>query len=113
MDQAVLVVTGHALRMTTPNDVLTARDTMEYWSQKHMAVARGDAVVVTNDGRRLSADTLVAYTTDCPRPAGQTHVGPAAEQSGDQDPLACIGQAAEGGRVRQRRGPHSDRHRDR
>ena len=29
-----------------------------------MAVARGNAVVVTNDGRRMSADTLVAYTTD-------------------------------------------------
>ncbi len=52
LDQAVLVMTGPALKLTTPNDVLTARDDMEYWSQKHMAVARGDAVVVTNDGRR-------------------------------------------------------------
>jgi lipopolysaccharide export system protein LptA len=88
MDQAVLVVTGHALRMTTPNDVLTARDTLEYWSQKHMAVARGDAVVVTNDGRRLSADTLVAYTTDAATPSGQTT--PAQQQS-NQDPLAASG----------------------
>ncbi len=64
IDQSVLVMTGHALKLTTPSDVLTARDTMEYWSQKHMAVARGNAVVVTNDGRRMSADTLVAYTTD-------------------------------------------------
>jgi lipopolysaccharide export system protein LptA len=66
MDQAVLVMTGHDLKLTTPNDVLTARDDLEYWSQKHMAVARGNAVVVTNDGRRLSADTLVAYTTEAP-----------------------------------------------
>lgn len=88
MDQAVLVVTGHALRMTTPNDVLTARDTMEYWSQKHMAVARGNAVVVTNDGRRVSADTLVAYTTDAPAPSGQTA---AAQQQNSQDPLAASG----------------------
>jgi lipopolysaccharide export system protein LptA len=29
-----------------------------------MAVARGDAVVVTNDARRVSADTLIAYTED-------------------------------------------------
>src|SRR5580658_3323735 len=64
MDQAVLVMTGNALKLTTPNDTLTARDTLEYWSQKHMAVARGDAVVVTNDARRVSADTLVAYTVD-------------------------------------------------
>jgi lipopolysaccharide export system protein LptA len=88
MDQAVLVVTGHALRMTTPNDVLTARDTMEYWSQKHMAVARGDAVVVTNDGRRLSADTLVAYTRDAPAPTGQPTP---AQQQNNQDSLATSG----------------------
>ena len=62
LDQAVMVLTGRNLKLTTPSQVLTARDDMEYWSQKHMAVARGDAVVVTNDGRRLSADTVVAYT---------------------------------------------------
>jgi lipopolysaccharide export system protein LptA len=66
LDQAVLVMTGHALKLTTPSDTLTARDTLEYWSQKHMAVARGDAVVVTNDARRVSADTLVAYTVETP-----------------------------------------------
>ena len=66
LDEAVLVMTGNALKLTTPNDTLTARDTLEYWSQKHMAVARGDAVVVTNDARRISADTLVAYTLETP-----------------------------------------------
>ncbi len=64
IDQAVLLLSGHAMKLTTPQDVLTARDGMEYWSQKHMAVGRGNALVVTADGRRLSADTLVAYTTD-------------------------------------------------
>jgi len=64
IDQAVLVMTGHDLRLTTPNDLLTARDTLEYWPQKHMAVARGNAVVVTKDARRVAADVLVAYTTD-------------------------------------------------
>lgn len=62
LDQAVMVMTGKHLKLTTPNDVLTARDDLEYWTQKHMAVARGDAVVITRDGRRLAADTLVAYT---------------------------------------------------
>jgi len=62
LDQAVLVMTGRSLKLTTPNDVLTARDDLEYWPQKHMAVARGDAVVVTNDAKRVTADTLVAYT---------------------------------------------------
>lgn len=64
MDQSVMVMTGHDLKLTTPNDTLTARDDVEYWPQKHMMVARGDAVVATNDGKRIAADTLVAYTTD-------------------------------------------------
>lgn len=79
MDQAVLVMTGRDLRLLTPNEVLTARDTLEYWSQKRMAVARGDAVVLTSDARRIAADTLVAYTVDDtsaaprqPTPPGQS-----------------------------------------
>jgi len=94
LDQAVLVLTGHDLRLTTPNDVLTARDDLEYWSQKHMAVARGDAVVVTKDARRIAADVLVAYTTpNSPPPGGaptqaaaKTGATPAAD-----DPLAASG----------------------
>ncbi len=62
IDQAVLLLTGGALTLTTPQQVLTARDTMEYWSQKHMAVGRGLATVTTTDGRRLSGDVLVGYT---------------------------------------------------
>ncbi len=63
IDQAVLLMTGGDVKLTTPQQVLTARDTMEYWSQKHMAVGRGLATVTTADGRRLAADTLVGYTT--------------------------------------------------
>ena len=112
IDQAVLVVTGHDLKLTTPNDVLTARDTLEYWSQKHMAVARGNAVVVTNDGRRLAADTLVAYTTDAPPPpAGATPV--AAKPPAADDPLGASGKLQKVEAYRQRFGAHGDRHRDR
>jgi len=69
MDQAVLVLTGKHLKLTTPQDVITARDDMEYWSQKHLSVARGNAVVVTNDGKRIAADTLVAYDEPTPSSA--------------------------------------------
>ena len=69
MDHAVLVMTGKAMKLTTPTDLMTARDTMEYWSQKHMAVGRGDASVTSNDGRRITADTLVGYTVDNNAPA--------------------------------------------
>jgi lipopolysaccharide export system protein LptA len=69
IDQAVLVLTGHDLHIITPQQLMTARDVMEYWSQKHMAVGRGNAVVTTNDGRRLSGDVLVGYTEDPNAPA--------------------------------------------
>jgi lipopolysaccharide export system protein LptA len=100
MDQAVLVLTGDNLRLTTPNEVLTARDDLEYWPQKHMAVARGDAVVVTKDARRMAADTLVAYTTpDQDKPATPPAGGatPVAAKSADpatpatDDPLGASG----------------------
>lgn len=64
MDQAVLLLTGKHLKLTTPQQIITARDSLEYWANQHMAVGRGNAVVVTDDGRRLSADVVVAYTTD-------------------------------------------------
>lgn len=63
IDQAVLVMTGKDMSLTTPNHVMTARDTMEWWSQKHMAVGRGLATVTTSDGKRLAADVLVGYTS--------------------------------------------------
>lgn len=73
IDQAVMVMTGKGLKLTTPQQVMTARDSLEYWAQKRMAVGRGNAVVVTADGRRLAADTLVAYLAapdaNAPKPA--------------------------------------------
>jgi len=81
IDQAVMVMTGRTLRLTTPSQVLTARDSLEYWAQKRMAVGRGNAVVVTTDARRLAADTLVAYIEQdgaapaAPQPAGQQPPG--------------------------------------
>lgn len=69
MDQSVLVLTGRNLTLTTPQDRVTARDSLEYWSARRMAVARGDAVVQT-PGRRMTADTLVAYFLEqAPPPA--------------------------------------------
>jgi len=61
IDQAVLVLTGRELTLTTPQQRITSRDSLEYWSQRRFAVARGNALVVTQDGRRISADTLVAH----------------------------------------------------
>jgi lipopolysaccharide export system protein LptA len=60
IDNGVLVMTGKNLRLDTPREKITARDSLEYWNQKNLAVARGDAVVVTTDERRIRADVLTA-----------------------------------------------------
>ncbi len=75
IDQAVLLLTGKDMKLTTPTDVMTARDTMEYYSQKHMAIGRGLATVTTSDGRRLAADVLVAYTAPPPGQPGAPEAG--------------------------------------
>jgi lipopolysaccharide export system protein LptA len=61
MDNAVLVLTGTKLKLTTPTDVITARDSIEYYSVKRMAVARGNALIVASDGRSIAADILIGY----------------------------------------------------
>ncbi|AUG54613.1 LptA/OstA family protein [Thalassospira marina] len=62
IDQSVVVLTGKNLKYTTPTESLTAKDSLEYWEAKRMAVARGDAVA-TSEGRKLKADVLSARFT--------------------------------------------------
>ncbi|MDG4718542.1 MULTISPECIES: LptA/OstA family protein [Thalassospira] len=59
IDQAVVVLTGDNLKYTTPKETLTARDSLEYWETDRIAVARGDAVAVSEE-RTLRGDTLTA-----------------------------------------------------
>ncbi|UPY38625.1 LptA/OstA family protein [Sediminicoccus sp. KRV36] len=83
MDQSVLVLTGREVSYTTPQQVITARDSLEYWTQRRMAVGRGSALVVTQDGRRIAADTLVAYMLEDPAPtAGAAAATPASAPAG-------------------------------
>lgn len=56
----ILVLVGRDLRMIGESDTITARDSLEYWEKKQMAVARGDAVAVRED-KRIEADVLSAY----------------------------------------------------
>ncbi len=79
MDQSVLVLTGRELTLTTPNQRIVARDSLEYWSQRRMAVARGNAVLNTTDNRYVGADTLVSYLTPegTPAPVRSTTPGAA------------------------------------
>jgi len=96
IDQAVLVMTGQAMKLITPQQVLTAHDSIEYWSQKRMAVGRGNATVLTSDGRQLKADVLVAYTSPPQQSPSQQSGGAsatsvAAAQGKPHDPLADSG----------------------
>ncbi len=79
LDSDVLVLTGQHLKLTTPHDVITAKDAIEYYSVKREAVARGDALIVADDGRSIAADTLVGYlappATAPGAPAAPSHRG--------------------------------------
>jgi lipopolysaccharide export system protein LptA len=76
MDQGVGIVRGKNLKMTTPTDNVTARDALEWYDQKQIAVARGDAVATRQNGRTIKADTLTAYMAKA-APPGQPGAQPA------------------------------------
>lgn len=63
VDQAVFVLTGKNLRFLSEQGTLTARDSLEYWEKKRMAVARGTAMLVKDD-QRINADILTAHLTE-------------------------------------------------
>lgn len=65
VDQALLVVTGKRLRLETPSDTLTARDSLEWYDNKQLAVARGDAIAV-REGKQLRGDVLTAEVVKGP-----------------------------------------------
>src|SRR5216683_5624429 len=72
VDQAIAVVTGKGLQLTTPTDVVTARDSLDWYDQRQIAVARGNAVA-TRNGKTIKADVLTAYlvkTAPAPTAAG-------------------------------------------
>lgn len=55
----VAVLKGGNLRLTTPTDTVTARDSLEFWQKENLAVARGQAVAIRGDNR-ISGDILTA-----------------------------------------------------
>ena len=78
VDQQMGIVTGKAMKLTTTTDVVTARDSLEWYDQKQVAVARGDAVAIKENVKRIRADILTAHMTkDKPKPAGTKPAGTA------------------------------------
>jgi lipopolysaccharide export system protein LptA len=66
--QEIAVITGKDLRLTTSTDVVTARDSFEWYDQQQLAVARGNAIAVRGD-RRIRADVLTAHMIKDKSPA--------------------------------------------
>jgi len=65
VDQAVMVLTGKNLRIVTPQDTITARDSLEWFDQKQIGVARGNAVAVRTGPpqKSIRGDVLTAELT--------------------------------------------------
>jgi lipopolysaccharide export system protein LptA len=91
VDQQIGVVTGKGLKLTTATDVVTARDSLEWYDAKQIAVARGDAVAV-RDVKQIRADILTAHMTkDKPAPAGASPAGKPAGVTAGPKPSGSAG----------------------
>jgi len=101
VDQQIGIVTGKALKMTTATDVVTARDSLEWYDQKQIAVARGDAVAV-RDVKVIRADVLTAHMTkDKPQPAAgkPDKAVPAAAQAKPRNAATPLGADEESSKI--------------
>ena len=71
IDQHVTVMTGHNLRYESDKQIVTAQDSLEYWEDTKMAVARGHAIAIKGD-RQVVGDVLTAEFRD--QPDGSTQL---------------------------------------
>jgi lipopolysaccharide export system protein LptA len=69
VDQQLMVLTGGDLRIEADADFVTARDSIEWYEDRQIAIARGDAAAVRGD-RRVDADVLVAHVEEDPQRPG-------------------------------------------
>jgi lipopolysaccharide export system protein LptA len=96
LDLAVLILTGKHLKLTTQHDVITAKNSLEYYSVKRQAIARGDAKITTDDGRTIAADALIAYLNQAapapaPPPGQQTQAPDMLDQAGKIERVDAVG----------------------
>ena len=60
-DRQVMAMTGERLHANTTTDEVTARDSLEYFQDGDVAVARGDAMLNRSDGKKLGGDSVAAF----------------------------------------------------
>lgn len=56
----LLVMTGSALKIETPKETMTARDSLEYWQDRDALVARGDVYIVQGN-TKIQSDLATGY----------------------------------------------------
>jgi lipopolysaccharide export system protein LptA len=71
IDSTTAVFTGKNLKLVTPRDTVTARDSLEWYDSKNLGVARGDALAIREDAKRLAGDVLVAQVIRPPNEAAR------------------------------------------
>lgn len=68
LDKGVAVMTGNNLRMTAPDQTVTARDNFEYWVADGRLIANGDARIERLNAKReldtLQSDKITALLKD-------------------------------------------------
>ncbi len=85
VDKQAGIITGRGLRLLSKTDVVTARDSLEYYETTKLAVARGDAIAVRKDDR-LRADVLIAHFAESPPPAAGAAPAPVKKPAGTAKP---------------------------
>jgi lipopolysaccharide export system protein LptA len=102
VDKAVFVLVGKKLRLLSKQGTLTARDSLEYWENRKLAVARGDATVVQQD-QRIRADVLTAHVAEegaaAEKPTGASAKGKKAKNKPDTPEAKALPQ--DSGQIRQ------------
>lgn len=64
LEKGVMVLRGSDLRLVADSETITAKDSLEYWTERNLAVARGSAEArraVNGGERRVAADILAAH----------------------------------------------------
>lgn len=60
LDNSVTVLTGKNLRLKTALETIRARKSLEYWDEKRLAIAKGNATAQRGE-KQVKADTLTVY----------------------------------------------------
>jgi len=62
IEKEIILLSGKPAKIKTESEVITAKDVIEYYPKKEIAIGRGDVTLVKGD-KTISADIMKAYFT--------------------------------------------------